>query len=40
MAYLAFKAWQKKTKKCDSLNLPGMEFTPDQLFYLGTSQVQ
>lgn len=39
MAYLAFKSWQKKARATDSFRLPGIDFTPDQLFFLGMSQV-
>lgn len=38
MAYLAYKSWLKTNKK-DSFKLPGLDFTSDQLFFIGMSQL-
>ena len=38
MAYLAYKSWLKKNGK-DSFKLPGLEYTSDQLFFIGMGQV-
>ena len=39
MAYLAFQSWMQKAGK-DSFVLPGLDFTPDQLFFIGMGQVK
>ena len=39
MGYLAYQSWLKKNNNQDSFTLPGMDFTPDQLFFIGMAQV-
>ena len=39
MAFLAYQSWLKKNKNQDSFTLPGVDFTPDQLFFIGMAQV-
>ena len=39
VAFQAYKSWIKKARK-DSFVLPGLDFTPDQLFFIGMSQVR
>ncbi|XP_052789868.1 endothelin-converting enzyme homolog isoform X2 [Mya arenaria] len=39
MAYLAWRAWKDKHGGGDSLDLPGVTYTPDQMFFIGMAQL-
>ncbi|XP_060553207.1 endothelin-converting enzyme 1-like [Ruditapes philippinarum] len=39
MAYLAYRSWLEKSGGIDSLNLPGMQYNSDQLFFIGMAQI-
>ncbi|XP_052219549.1 endothelin-converting enzyme homolog isoform X2 [Dreissena polymorpha] len=39
MAYLAWKKWESKNHGRDSFTLPGVAYTPDQLFFIGMAQL-